>query len=849
MGKSTGVASGDIIHQVLTKDNYGRWKSVMQNYLQGQDLWYDIIEKNVDNDDKHSTTKDPDHQTPPKKMKDGKTFRIFQLSKASLNINFNNQNGLESKANPDIEQGLLGVVQSVSEVETEVSRKIKDAKALHIIQLSCGREIVDDIIHFDSAKKAWNHLSEQFDKDQSKSAGRYASQDLDDSFGQQHKELFRIVTRGGFIENIINLMKPDLCITSPTSGRTLLHVAVIAGNVENVKILMTEGRERLLLMQDKDGDTALSLVARYTGNTDMAKCLVETKNGSGEKLLNMQNKDKVIPILMAAANGHKDLTSYLYSQTTYTSKVFDGTDSQYRILLLSLCITAEIFDVALKLLKRYKDLPKESLSLYNFSIISKLLRESLSLPKLDSNQKPAVPDKFSALVALAKMPLAFPSGYQFSRWEQLIYDILSVEKEFKVKYEIPDIAIIVRRVTNITVDNDQRPLKTSSVVRIGFGRHVLNSLLLVMHYGHGIFYGIAYLFIQSFKFLNIFGVRRIYGMKCTHYEVIGILNYFCQSIGEFNDLQLQKDSDEGMLHAAQHGIIEFINAMRKANPESLEAVDRCNRGIFSYAVLHRKQNVFQLIHYLHGRKEIFRYHKDKFNNNLLHLAAQLGPSSDRDTRSGAALQMQREFQWFKAVEKVVHPKFKEAKNVDGKKPHEIFTENHDELVKLGEKWAKDTATSFTIVGTLITTIMFAAAFTVPGGNDQDTGLPIFLHDNIFTTFLIADAFSLFTSAASVLIFIGILTSRYAENDFLRSLPWKLLFGLWFLFLSVCSMIVAFCASITMILKGYRTYKWFIVGPTLSLGSIPIMVLVVSQLRLMYEILHSTRKNPISSIRN
>jgi hypothetical protein len=170
-------------------------------------------------------------------------------------------------------------------------------------------------------------------------------------------------------------------------------------------------------------------------------------------------------------------------------------------------------------------------------------------------------------------------------------------------------------------------------------------------------------------------------------------------------------------------------------------------------------------------------------------------------------------------------------------------------VKLGEKWAKETATSFTIVGTLITTIMFAAAFTVPGGNNQDTGLPIFLHDGIFTTFLIADALSLFTSATSVLIFIGILTSRYAEKDFLRSLPWKLLFGLWFLFLSVCSMIVAFSASITMILKGYRTYKWFIVVPTMSLGSIPIMVLVVSQLRLMYEILHSTRKNPISSIRD
>jgi len=200
------------------------------------------------------------------------------------------------------------------------------------------------------------------------------------------------------------------------------------------------------------------------------------------------------------------------------------------------------------------------------------------------------------------------------------------------------------------------------------------------------------------------------------------------------------------------------------------------------------------------------------------------------------------------VEKVVHPKFKEAKNSDGKKPSEIFTVNHEELVKIGEKWAKETATSYTIVGTLITTIMFAAAFTVPGGNDGKTGLPIFLHDNIFTIFLIADAFSLFTSATSVLIFIGILTSRYAEKDFLRSLPWKLLFGLLFLFASVCSMIVAFCASVDMILKGYRSYKWFIVAPTMSLGSIPIVVLVVSQLRLMYEILYSTWKNPISTIK-
>ncbi|GAU25785.1 hypothetical protein TSUD_222430 [Trifolium subterraneum] len=173
---------------------------------------------------------------------------------------------------------------------------------------------------------------------------------LDDSFGQQQKDLFRKVAKADYIGNEINpntdvdLFKKntDVDITTSASGRTLLHVAVIAGNVDNVKILMAKWKERLLLMQDKHGDTALSLVAHYTGNTDMAKCMVETKHGSGEKLLEIQNKENIIPILMAAANGHKELTTYLYSKTDL-NKFFEGDDPKNRILLLSLCITAEIF--------------------------------------------------------------------------------------------------------------------------------------------------------------------------------------------------------------------------------------------------------------------------------------------------------------------------------------------------------------------------------------------------------------------------------------------------------------------------------------------------------------------------
>jgi hypothetical protein len=194
------------------------------------------------------------------------------------------------------------------------------------------------------------------------------------------------------------------------------------------------------------------------------------------------------------------------------------------------------------------------------------------------------------------------------------------------------------------------------------------------------------------------------------------------------------------------------------------------------------------------------------------------------------------------------PRIKEAKNVDGKKPHELFTENHEELVKAGEKWTKETASSYIAVASLILTIMFAAAFTVPGGNNQETGTPIFLHEKIFNMFIIADAVSIFTSASSVLVFIGILTSRYAEHDFLKVLPLKLALALVLLLLSVCSMMVAFYAALNVILKGNHTgsSRWFVLGPIVALGSVPVFILLVSQLGFIYKILHSTIKNPISS---
>jgi len=131
-------------------------------------------------------------------------------------------------------------------------------------------------------------------------------------------------------------------------------------------------------------------------------------------------------------------------------------------------------------------------------------------------------------------------------------------------------------------------------------------------------------------------------------EVLQILRYYKDSVAKFNSTQLQQALVfDAMLDAAKHGNVEFLNAMWEANHDLLWAMDNHGRDIFSYAVLHRKQNVFQFMYSHCGNKDVINYRTDMFDNNLLHLAARLGPLSDLNLRPGAALQMQREIQWFK----------------------------------------------------------------------------------------------------------------------------------------------------------------------------------------------------------
>ncbi|XP_027362857.1 uncharacterized protein LOC113870467 [Abrus precatorius] len=221
--------------------------------------------------------------------------------------------------------GLWSVVNLCPENGGKIKREIwkkKDAKALHIIQLACGSEVLSHIRDVHTAKEAWNTLSvlygSKLKADLIDVENAYADRFVVYTAGEGGCTLHKYVEYDMWHEakSLLNRNKNTMLIFSTSaSERTALHVAVIAGHERIVNNLVNRGKKKLAEMRDKDGYTALALAAELTRNTEIARIMVEMKGGGGEKLLTMMTRKDEIPVLLAASKGHKKMTRYLFRKT------------------------------------------------------------------------------------------------------------------------------------------------------------------------------------------------------------------------------------------------------------------------------------------------------------------------------------------------------------------------------------------------------------------------------------------------------------------------------------------------------------------------------------------------------
>nr|GMD15675.1 ankyrin repeat-containing protein NPR4-like [Ipomoea batatas] len=330
--------------------------------------------------------------------------------------------------------------------------------------------------------------------------------------------------------------------------------------------------------------------------------------------------------------------------------------------------------------------------------------------------------------------------------------------------------------------------------------------------------------------------KSIVNKTVIHQQAVKLLKCLCEQLKTLNGTQVVSLTKQALLDATSLDIWQAILNIAEAYPTSVYFLNSEEQNIFHIAVMNRSENVFNLVCGTSLLRTNSMDSLDTNYNSVLHLAGKLAPSNKLNLVSGAALQMQRELQWFKEVKKLTPSNLLSVRNKDGKTPSMVFTEEHEKLKEAGEKWMKDTANSCTIAAALIVTVVFAAAITVPGGNSAENGLPIFSNNNAFTIFAISNAASLFTSATSLLVFLSILTSRYAEEDFLYALPNRLIIGLFTLFLSIIFMMIAFSATVYLVFGQNRRGVLIIVA---AFACLPVTSFVLLQFPLLVDLVSST----------
>ncbi|KAI3701567.1 hypothetical protein L6452_26747 [Arctium lappa] len=563
-------------------------------------------------------------------------------------------------------------------------------------------------------------------------------------------------------------------------GNTMLHLAVGIGQNDFVEKLMNFiNDEKAIEKKNSEGHTALHIAA-IVGNKYAAELLVKKR----KELLGISDHKAYVPLLSAYYNMQLNTFVYLLEATQAKQQplplgLYPGSGARTGINLLVTAIFTRQYDLASTLVNIYPE-----------------------LATIDDN----------VLLAIAK---TFPN-FLYTKAKDILWALRSSKNKY-YSWLLPEMVMILL-----------------VPVAALYPLYQLFRLLILMIYSP---FFMLYFLLWKVLATVVAPIKRIEKKKKEYKEAKEILNSVCDQIDKQSFSGTHHPSySRPILEAACQGAYEVVDEILYRSPKAIDCKNQNGHNIIQLAVLNRSEKVYNLIYHIVERKDFYRTIIDSSKNNLLHLAGRLAPSRILSRTTGAALQLQRELQWREEVEKLVFPTYLTKENIFKETPEMVFTREHKDLVKEGEKWMKTTAESCNITAALITTIVFAAAITVPGGSNQETGTPLFNKDAAFTIFAVSDAISLFSSATALLVFLSILTARFSEQDFLVSLPRRLIIGLCTLFLSTTAMMVAFSAALFLVFCDQR--EWML-APIGGLACLPIVVFVTLQFPLVLDLFRST----------
>ncbi|KAJ0800154.1 putative ankyrin repeat-containing domain, PGG domain, ankyrin repeat-containing domain superfamily [Helianthus annuus] len=677
---------------------------------------------------------------------------------------------------------------------------------------SVNEKVLENLVDLRSAQEVWMKLKSIYDPPQSSTTG-VASPGIifrtdlvrvpeteDTSNIRLKKDLYKAADEGCWwkAKSILKNHKNATTEVINGNGDTILHVAVERGHnyfIENLLEFLKD--EKAMKMENFKGQTALHIAA-MVGNTYAAQLLVQKT----QELLTIIDRNKERPFDTAFINLKHDVSTYLIK----SGRSFEAYYLENAPFAIFSAIQTKEYDLATELLDKH---PLFALG-PNISFDIILLTTTLTFPtKLGFKESLIYPsfDNVRRKIAV-RSSLLFHSNFL----NKCVDDILRVGK-----------------ICNNTCCSWLGNISMILIVPLAT-LYPIYELICLLILVFRLPFSMLYFHLWTVLAVNVRPVKNIEKKKKAYDEAKKFLSEICNRMGRSHPGYWKP-----IIEAVRRDTYEVVDEILFMSPDTINCKNEEGHDIIQLAIINRSEKVYKLIYHIIERTESCRKVTDSSMNSLAHLVGRLAPSSVLGRTTGAALQMQRELLWREEVQKLMSPLELIQDNIYKETPAMVFTREHQDLMTQGECWMKTTAESCSITAALIVTIVFAAAITVPGGN-QESGIPVFKKETAFTIFAVSNAFSLFTATTALLLFLSILTTRFSEKDFLVSLPRRLILGLFTLFLSTIAMIVAFGAILFLVFCDHR--PWML-APIAGFACLPISVIVTIKLPLLVDLIQST----------
>ncbi|XP_075113007.1 uncharacterized protein LOC107796168 isoform X2 [Nicotiana tabacum] len=290
-----------------------------------------------------------------------------------------------------------------------------------------------------------------------------------------------------------------------------------------------------------------------------------------------------------------------------------------------------------------------------------------------------------------------------------------------------------------------------------------------------------------------------------------------------------------LMQASKLKINELVVEILRIYPEAVETLDEEGRNILHVAVKHKNRFLFDYLVKTVAHKDRILADIDQKGNTILHYAANVGSPFRTSTAEHeeeiwcilSVFMMMWGVLWFKRVKSHVHPRLWDVKNSNGVTAEELFEENHLHIRKEAEDAIRNLANSALILATLLCTVNFAAIFTLPGGFDQKTGLPMFLNKLKFELKMMI--FYLCAAILSSAVTIGTLLSfilcKFDTDDFYISLPTRVVNAMVSVFYATTFSVLACVQTLNLDNIFWNKDVWWLIIAMVTVGFIMTLIYI------------------------